>query len=177
MVGAETVVRDDPELTVRLIGADIRHPLRIVVDSTLRVPLTKRVLAERQEAETLVATTDKAPLEHREAVEKLGCELIVLPERNGRVDLAALMETLADKEIVSLLLEGGGEINAAMLEADLVDKVLIVLTPKLIGGREAPTVIDGLGAGPLADAWGLTDMHVEEVEGDLHIHADVERRR
>lgn len=177
MVGAETVVRDDPELTVRLIEADVRHPLRVVVDTTMRLPLTSRVLAGRPEVQTLVATTAKAPVERREAVEGLGCEVLVLPERDGRVDLSALMEALANREIVSLLLEGGGEINAAMLEAGLVDKVLVVVTPRLIGGREAPTVLDGLGAGSLADAWGLTDLRVEEVEGDLHIHADVERRR
>ena len=177
MVGAETVVRDDPELTVRLIEGDVRHPLRVVVDSALRTPLTRRVLAERPEAQTLVVTTNKAPLELREAVEGLGSEVLVLPERNGRVDLAALMEKLAEREIVSLLLEGGGELNAAMLEAGLVDKVLVVVTPRLIGGREAPTVLDGLGAGSLEEAWGLTDLHVEEVEGDLHIQASVERRR
>lgn len=177
MVGAETVVSDDPELTVRLVEGDVRHPLRVVVDSALRIPPTSRVLTERPEAQTLVATTAKAPLERLEAVKGLGCEVLVLPERNGRVDLAALMEKLAEREVVSLLLEGGGELNAAMLEAGLVDKVLVVLTPKLIGGREAPTVLDGLGAGSLADAWGLTDLRVEEVEGDLHIQASVERRR
>lgn len=177
MVGAETVVRDDPELTVRLIEGDVRHPLRVVVDSALRTPPTSRVLAARPEAQTLVATTNKAPLERREAVEGLGSEVLVLPERNGRVDLAALMEKLAEREVVSLLLEGGGELNAAMLEAGLVDKVLVVVTPRLIGGREAPTVLDGLGAGSLEEAWGLTDLHVEEVEGDLHIQASVERRR
>lgn len=177
MVGAETVVRDDPELTVRLIEGDVRHPLRVVVDSALRIPPTSRVLAERPEAQTLVATTNKAPLERREVVEGLGSEVLVLPERNGRVDLAALMEKLAEREVVSLLLEGGGELNAAMLEAGLVDKVLVVVTPRLIGGREAPTVLDGLGAGSLEEAWGLTDLHVEEVGGDLHIQASVERRR
>lgn len=177
MVGAETVVRDDPELTVRLVEGHLRHPLRVVVDSTLRIPLTSRVLAGRPEAQTLVGTTAKAPLERQEAIGRLGCEVLVLPERNGRVDLAAMMETLARREVVSLLLEGGGELNAAMLEAGLVDKVLVVLTPTLIGGREAPTILDGLGAGSLSEAWGLVDLHVEEVEGDLHIEAAVELRR
>ncbi|MFQ5893234.1 MAG: bifunctional diaminohydroxyphosphoribosylaminopyrimidine deaminase/5-amino-6-(5-phosphoribosylamino)uracil reductase RibD [Nitrospinota bacterium] len=177
MVGAGTVVRDDPALTVRLVDGEVRQPARIVVDSTLRIPLTSRLLSERPEVATLVATTGKAPPERREAIEAVGREVLVLPERAGRVDLTALMATLAGRAVVSLLLEGGGQLNAAMLEAGLVDKVLVVVAPMLIGGREARTVLDGLGADSIEEAWQLTDLHVEDVEGDLHIEASVVRRR
>lgn len=177
MVGAETVVRDDPELTVRLLEGDVRNPLRVVVDSALRIPPTSRLLTERPEVKTLVATTAKAPMERREAVEALGREVLVLPERDGRVDMPALMEKLAEREVLNLLLEGGGQLNASMLEAGLVDRLHVVIAPMLIGGREAPTLLDGLGAGSIKEAWRLKDLRIEEVEGDLHVEASVVKRR
>ena len=177
MVGAETVVRDDPELTVRLLEGEVRNPLRVVVDSALRIPPTSRLLTERPEVKTLVATTAKAPMERREAVEALGREVLVLPERDGRVDMPALMGKLAEREVISLLLEGGGQLNASMLEAGLVDRLYVVIAPMLIGGREAPTLLDGLGAGSIKEAWRLKDLRIEEVEGDLHVEASVVKRR
>jgi diaminohydroxyphosphoribosylaminopyrimidine deaminase/5-amino-6-(5-phosphoribosylamino)uracil reductase len=161
MVGAETVVRDDPELTVRLLEGEVRNPLRVVVDSALRIPPTSRLLTERPEVKTLVATTAKAPMERREAVEALGREV----------------EKLAEREVISLLLEGGGQLNASMLEAGLVDRLHVVIAPMLIGGREAPTLLDGLGAGSIKEAWRLKDLRIEEVEGDLHVEASVVKRR
>jgi len=177
MVGAETVVRDDPELTVRLLEGDVRNPLRVVVDSALRIPPTSRLLTERPEVKTLVATTAKAPMERREVVEALGREVLVLPERDGRVDMPALMEKLAERDVLNLLLEGGGQLNASMLEAGLVDRLHVVIAPMLIGGREAPTLLDGLGAGSIKEAWRLKDLRIEEVEGDLHVEASVVKRR
>ena len=104
-------------------------------------------------------------------------EVLILPVRDGRVDLTALMENLAEREVISLLLEGGGQLNASMLEAGLVDRLHVVIAPMLIGGREASTLLDGLGAGSIKEAWRLKDLRIEEVEGDLHVEASVVKRR
>jgi diaminohydroxyphosphoribosylaminopyrimidine deaminase/5-amino-6-(5-phosphoribosylamino)uracil reductase len=176
MVGAGTAVRDNPELTVRLVSGEARDPLRVVVDGTLRLPVASRLLVERPEIRTLIATTEKAPLERRETIEEMGREVLVLPEREGRVDLHALMKALAEMDVVSLLLEGGGELNASMVEEGLVDRVLIILAPVFIGGREAHTILDGLGVSSIQEAWRLEDVQVQKVGGDLHVEGLLERR-
>ncbi len=176
MVGAETVIRDDPELTIRLVEGEVRHPLRIVVDSTLRLPLSSRLLAEGPEVPTVVATTAKAPLERREAIEAMGRQVLVLPDREGRLDLSALMRHLAELQVVSLMLEGGAELNASMVEAGLVDEVLIILTPRLLGGSAAPTVMGGLGAATVEEGWSLKDLSVQQVGSDFHLSGVMERR-
>lgn len=176
IVGVETVVRDDPELTVRMVEGEVLDPVRVVVDSTLRISTDSRILRERPEVRTIVATTAKAPTERRRAIEGLGREVLLLPEKQGRVDLTALMRKLAEMDFTSLLLEGGGELNASMMEAGLVDKVLIVFAPLMVGGREAPTVMDGLGASALADAWRLKGVRTEQVGDDVHVEGYVERR-
>lgn len=175
MVGAETACRDDPELTVREVEGEVRQPLRVVVDSTLRLPASARLLAGPPEARTIVATTEKAPLERRKAVEELGRQVLVLPERQGRVDLRSLMGRLAEMEVVSLLLEGGGELNASMVEEGLVDKVLVILAPMLVGGREAPSSLDGLGVGSLKEVYRLKEVRLEKVGEDVHVEGYLKR--
>jgi diaminohydroxyphosphoribosylaminopyrimidine deaminase/5-amino-6-(5-phosphoribosylamino)uracil reductase len=91
--------------------------------------------------------------------------------------MPVLMEKLAEREVISLLLESGGQLNASMLEAGLVDRLHVVIAPMLIGGREASTLLDGLGAGSIKEAWSLKDLRIEEVEGDLHVEASVVKRR
>jgi diaminohydroxyphosphoribosylaminopyrimidine deaminase/5-amino-6-(5-phosphoribosylamino)uracil reductase len=175
MVGLGTVLRDDPELTARLTGGEVRQPLRVVVDTALRLPLEARVLREGPEVPTLVATTAKAPSEKVRAVEEMGREVLVLPERNGRVDLEALMRELGRRQILSLLLEGGAELNGAMLEAGLVDKVLLVFAPILLGNRAAKPLLEGLEVPSLREAWRLEDIRVEQVEGDIHVEGRLAR--
>jgi diaminohydroxyphosphoribosylaminopyrimidine deaminase/5-amino-6-(5-phosphoribosylamino)uracil reductase len=175
MVGAATAVADDPELTVRMVEGDVRQPVRVVVDSTLRLPATARLLAEGSELKTVVATTAKAPQERRRAVEAMGRDVLVLPERQGRVDLSSLMARLAEMDVVSLLLEGGGELNASMVEEGLVDKVLVIIAPMLLGGGEAPTVLDGLGVGSIEEAWRLNELSFQKVGEDLHVEGYLER--
>lgn len=176
MVGAGTAVRDNPELTVRLVEGEGQNPMRVVVDSSLRLPLDARLLVERPEIRTIVATTEKAPLERRRAVEEMGREVLLLPEREGRVDLQSLMKKLAEMDVVSLLLEGGGELNASMVEDGLVDRVLIILAPIFVGGREAHTVLDGLGVSSIQEAWGLEEVQVHKLGSDLHVEGRLKRK-
>jgi diaminohydroxyphosphoribosylaminopyrimidine deaminase/5-amino-6-(5-phosphoribosylamino)uracil reductase len=137
LVGAGTIVKDNPELTTRLVKG--RNPLRVVLDSNLRIPADVKVFKNLAKAPTVLATTAwdaKEKLDERRA---LGLEvLIVPPDSNGRVDLEALLKTLGERDISSLLVEGGAETITSFLRLGLEDRVIAIIAPKIIGkGTEA----------------------------------------
>jgi riboflavin-specific deaminase-like protein len=137
MVGARTVSADNPQLTVRHIKG--KNPLRIIVDSNLRIPIKSSVLTDNNPHLTIIATTSKASARKITAIKKLGVEvLIVKKERNGRVSLSSLLKELGKREIMSVLVEGGSVIITSLLKANLVDKMIIPIAPKILGkGLEA----------------------------------------
>jgi diaminohydroxyphosphoribosylaminopyrimidine deaminase/5-amino-6-(5-phosphoribosylamino)uracil reductase len=165
LVGITTVLRDDPALTVRLDGAP-RQPLRVVVDSSLRTPTSARLFAPGG-GTVLIATTSAASRANATALEAAGAEVLVLPARNGRVDLGALLGILGERKIISVLAEGGAEVLGSLRDSGSIDSVVAVLAPRLIGGGGAPAAIGGEGAASLADAVDLVDFEVEQVGGDL----------
>lgn len=133
MVGVDTVITDNPQLTARM-EVPSRQPVRIVVDSRLRIPETAAMLHDGK-GPVLIMTTEQAPRERRLRLESLGAE--VVPCGNGpRVDLHLALEELGKRQIASVLLEGGGTLNGAMLENGLVDKIVLFFAPKIIGGAE-----------------------------------------
>lgn len=136
MVGVGTVLSDNPRLTVRHVSG--AAPRRIVVDSTLRLPLDSHVLGDQQ-AETIVATTARAPRDRVQAVQGAGAEVLTVKKNAaGRVDLEDLLDHLMRLGISSLLLEGGRELITAVLQDHLVDRLMVCIAPKLIGsGIEA----------------------------------------
>lgn len=166
LVGINTIVADDPELTARLDGQDPRQPLRIVLDSNLRIRQSARVVG----ANTLIATTKPG---------RVGlAESLKLPATSaGRVSLPDLLDELGRRNILSLLVEGGGEVHAAFFSESLVDKVYAYIAPKLIGGREAPGPLGGEGIAHLSEAMGLTDMDVTRLGDDVLISGYVQRDR
>ncbi|MBP2143560.1 2,5-diamino-6-(ribosylamino)-4(3H)-pyrimidinone 5'-phosphate reductase [Methanococcus voltae] len=152
MVGIGTVLKDDPKLTIHKIPLENnKNPVRIVVDSKLRIPLTSRVLNE--DAKTVIATTTFDNLEESEKnnrIEKIkelesieNVEIIYAGE--DKVDLELLMSKLSKMDIKSILLEGGGTLNWGMFEKNLVDEVRVYVAPKIFGGSNAPTYVDGEG--------------------------------
>lgn len=175
MVGVNTVLRDDPALTTRLPdgGTD---PVRIIVDSTLRIPLDAKVLSLDSPKKTLVATTKGADKENLALLEAMpGVEIIVAPEKESRVDLQWLMGWLGECGIDSVLVEGGSELNFSMLKEGLVDKVVAFIAPKLFGGREAKTPVGGEGFGKVADAVLLQDLRVKTFGEDLMVEGYVRK--
>ncbi len=176
MVGINTVLRDDPSLTTRLPGGAGKDPLRIVVDSCLRIPLDAKLLTSSSTACAIIATTANAPREKRAQLETRGAKVLVVEGAGPRVPLGPLMDLLGSLQITSLLLEGGGELHDAALRAGIVDKVLFFLAPKLIGGRVAPTAIGGEGCARLAEAVTLERVRVQMLDGDLCVEGYVQRR-
>lgn len=166
MVGAETVIKDDPRLTARIKGGI--DPVRVIVDSRLRLPLSARIFDRDSDAGVVIATTKGADVEKKRKLEALeGVTVITLDGPRGRVDLPRLMKNLGKRGVTSLLLEGGGEVNAAMLDAGLVDKVMLFVSPVIIGGKNSPDVVGGGGASSLAQAVGLERVKYRRIGGDL----------
>jgi diaminohydroxyphosphoribosylaminopyrimidine deaminase/5-amino-6-(5-phosphoribosylamino)uracil reductase len=168
LVGIGTVLRDDPALTVRDLPAGRmpeRRPARIVLDSTLRIPLTARVLAP-DGAPVIIGTTSRASREARERLAARGADIVVADGPDGRVDLAALFTELGRRGQMSVLVEGGGIVHGACLEAGLADKVLAFVAPLLVGGP-APAPVAGGGVDRIAEAWRLTDVTTLALGGDL----------
>jgi len=137
MVGAGTVVADNPQLTVRHVRG--KNPFRIIVDSKLRVPIKSSVLTDANACLTIIATTSDAPAAKIAAVKKQGAEIwVVKKERDGRVSLRDLLRKLGKREIMSVLVEGGSEIITSLLKSGLVDKMIIPIAPMIVGkGLEA----------------------------------------
>ncbi len=137
MVGAGTVTADNPQLTVRHVKG--KNPLRIIVDSNLRIPIKSSVLTDDNPHLTIIATTSKAPARKITAIKKLGVEvLIVKKERNGKVSFSSLLKELGKRGIMSVLVEGGSGMNTSLLKVNLVDKMIIPIAPKILGkGLEA----------------------------------------
>lgn len=174
VVGIGTILADDPQLTVRLEPPWPREPYRVVVDSHGRTPLAARVLESGRPERTLIAVTEAASSDRLRALEARGARVLRLPSRDGRVSLPALATELARREITALLLEGGSEVNAAFLEAGLVDRVVAFVAPLLLGGRQAPSALGGAGR-TLKEAFRLTSMTARPVGEDLFIEGDVAR--
>ena len=131
-------------LTTRLAAA-AEDAARVVVDSRGRLPLEARVINRSSPAPTILATTEQASPDKCALLKERGVEVLLLPEEKGRVDLKALLQALGKREMTSVLVEGGGTLNYAFLERDLVDKLFLFVAPIICGGREAPTPFSGEG--------------------------------
>ena len=173
MVGAGTVIADDPRLTCRVVGG--RDPLRVIVDGRLRLPLTARVLTKTAARGTVVATVnpDRRKLA---ALRARGAEVLTLPGRNGRLSLRRLLGLLAARGVNTVLLEGGAGLAAAALRARVVDRIALFLAPKLLGGDAVP-MIGPLGLRTMAGAPTLRIVGVEPIGKDWLVRAEPEGRR
>ncbi|MDE0468172.1 MAG: bifunctional diaminohydroxyphosphoribosylaminopyrimidine deaminase/5-amino-6-(5-phosphoribosylamino)uracil reductase RibD [Candidatus Poribacteria bacterium] len=170
LVGRGTVERDNPSLTTRLHDRKGQDATRIVLDSHGRICRDARIFNAESEAGVIIAVTAEAPRENVNALEKAGAEVITVPAAHSKVCFKRLMEILGKREITSVLIEGGGEINASAIAAGVVDKVMCFVAPKLIGGQNAPGPIGGVGIRSLADAVNLQRINVTPIpEHDLLI--------
>lgn len=176
MAGIGTVMADDPRLTTRMEGEDKRDPVRIIVDSYGRIPLESRLVRSASpKTKTLLAVTEMAPPEKVEALSQLGVEVYQGNSVDNRVDLKGLMKYLGEREICSVLLEGGSTLNYSLLKEGLIDKVLFFIAPKVIGGSSAPTPVGGEGIEFLDDAWEVQDLKAKNMGEDLLLTGYLEK--
>ncbi|MEW6614925.1 MAG: bifunctional diaminohydroxyphosphoribosylaminopyrimidine deaminase/5-amino-6-(5-phosphoribosylamino)uracil reductase RibD [Thermodesulfobacteriota bacterium] len=175
LVGIGTIMADDPKLTTRLNGRKGKDPVRIVVDSKLRIKLRAKVLKPESEAGTIIATTELAPREKIKKLEELGVRVLVVGSKDNRVDLRELMYELGKLEITSLIIEGGAEVNASSLGSGIVDKVLFFYAPKIIGGADALGMVGGEGVEKLNDAINLKNVRVRRLGDDILVEGYVNK--
>jgi diaminohydroxyphosphoribosylaminopyrimidine deaminase / 5-amino-6-(5-phosphoribosylamino)uracil reductase len=167
MVGTGTVIADDPLLTCRLPGLSHRSPVRVVVDRHLRIPPTARLIGEARDVPTWVLTTSSADPARRRAMLDSGATVIDIdPDPAGAIGLAGALAALGERGITRLLVEGGGQLAAALARARLVDRLAWVHAPLLIGGDGVPAVA-GFGLEVLADAPRFERLSTEAVGDDV----------
>ena len=175
MVGIGTVLRDDPLLTVRLVNG--RDPLRVILDSSLRLPAGARVLAGGAARNTLVITTDAANRDRTAEIESLGAEVLKLESAASRagVDVRKALENLGGRGISSVLVEGGAATVTSLLAARLVDRLVIAIAPKIIGrGIDA---IGDLGIEHLKDALSFSSFKTRKLGPDTIVDARLDWER
>ncbi len=168
MVGAGTVLADDPLLTARLPDGGGRDPVRIVLDSTARTPLEARVLGRHSAARTIIVATTAAPAERLAALRQAGAQTLAAGD-GPRVDLKELMKELGRQGITSVLIEGGAEVHGSALAAGIVDKVVWFVAPRIIGGRTAPGPVGGAGVDEPDQAVLLEQVTVNRFGADICI--------
>lgn len=165
LVGVGTVRADDPRLTTRLEGHD--DPVRVVADSRLRTPFGSNVVSTAPSPPTWLLTTSQAPRAARDRFERAGAEVLTVRKtRSGRVDLVRAMQILRARGVRRLLVEGGGEVAGALVDAKLVDHLAVFVAPLLIGGKDARSAVAGRGPGRLIEALRLKGFETVRRVGD-----------
>ena len=188
VVGIGTVLADDPMLNVRLEG-NPHQPIRIVVDSNLRIPIDSQLVKTAMEYRTIIATTksladfaddtDFSGLPQGFSsltltdIADSGVEILECQSNNDHVDINDLMNKLGAMGIDSILLGGGGTLNAAFLEAGCVDEVWAFIAPKIIGGEGAKTPVSGKGIDKMSDAIQLQNIDIQNINGDILIKGKI----
>lgn len=172
-VGVQTVVLDNPRLTIRLEGQEERSPIRLVLDSKGRIPLNSTLLNDAFVSKTWILTTSMMSKDMEEALGLKGARVVRLKDTNGHVDWLDSMRYLESQGIKSIFIEGGGEIIASALKAQIVDVVSVAIAPLLIGGQKAKGFMAGEGIDALADAIHLCNPRAQWMDEDIILEYDV----
>jgi diaminohydroxyphosphoribosylaminopyrimidine deaminase/5-amino-6-(5-phosphoribosylamino)uracil reductase len=172
LVGAGTVLQDDPRLTTRLAGGG-RDAVRVIVDSNLKTSDNARILHLDSNAPTLLAVSTEVAEEKIRSFEKPGVRILRIPAVSGRIDLAVLMRELGKMDIHSILLEGGSRLNTEMWKRNLIDRLMVCIAPRVLGGGDGLSLFFGEGAHRMADAIQLEDVRYSQWGPDIIIEGEV----
>ncbi len=173
LVGVDTVVADDPQLTTRLPEQSVKHPLRIVLDSTLRIPQDAHILDPALPGKTVIATTRQADPSRKARLVEQGAEvLMVAGDAAGRVDLNSLLTALGKREITSLMVEGGAQVLGSFVAAGCVQEAWTFIAPKLVGGSKAKSPVGGMGIAQLQSALQFEIKETKQFGADLWVRSE-----
>lgn len=172
MVGIGTVLADDPMLNCRIEGG--RDPVRIICDTHLKMPVTSKIVKTAKDIPTIIAccTADE---ELQRPYREAGCKILLTEKKMNHIDLDQLMEQLGKEKIDSILLEGGGTLNWAALNAGIVQKIQAYIAPKIFGGTTAKTPVEGIGVEVPDQAFLIKNRTIRLLGEDLLVEGDVER--
>lgn len=166
MAGSDTVIHDDPTLTVRH-GSNRRNPMRVIIDGTLRIPMDSKIVATAGKVRTIVVTTAKAPMRKIDDLTHKGIDVITATERGSHVVLPWLMEELGRRGVMSVFVEGGGRLAGALLDERLIDRVMFFIAPKIIGGPNC--VLPSHGVTKMTEAMPVFNPEIVSVGPDIMI--------
>jgi diaminohydroxyphosphoribosylaminopyrimidine deaminase/5-amino-6-(5-phosphoribosylamino)uracil reductase len=170
MVGVNTLLHDDPQLTSRIEGMDGKvgiQPLRVIVDACGRTPSNARVFTEP--GSTIVAVGERVGLDNKRALAEAGAEVLELPSKQEKVELEALLKSLGEREVTSVMVEGGATLLGSLFDAKLVDKVIVYVAPIVVGGENALSAVAGSGVDKITEAVNLKDIEVKTLANDVMI--------
>jgi len=171
MAGINTVLTDNPHLTIRFGGGKggttHKQPLRVIVDGNGRIPLNAQVFNEY--GKTLVALGKHATEAEKAGFARAGADIVELPQSSGIVDLDKLFRHLGQRQITSVLVEGGGKLFGSLFDCGLVDKVIVFIAPIIVGGQEAVNAVGGIGADKIADSLRLERIKVTSLGEDIMV--------
>ncbi len=169
MVGVGTIIRDDPMLTTRLTNKRGRDPIRIIVDTHLRIPHNARVINHDSPSMTLIAVGDNVSKRLINEIERDKVSTVICPTRHGRIDIAALMEILGSMPVTSLLVEGGSTIMGTMIRERMIDKFYIFKAPKIMGGSDGVPMASGKGPEQMDESLVIKNIKVRRFGDDILI--------
>jgi len=173
LVGIGTVHNDDPQLTTRLAGGGGQNPIRLILDTNLRISEKARVVRTAREAQTWILSAKTAHTDEtrakRKRLENMGVRLVTAPIRQKHIDLAQLMITLGREQITSLLIEGGGEMIASAVASEIGDKIMFFYAPKILGGNDGTPICKGQGKDRMQAAWPVSNIRIHRFEDDIMI--------
>jgi len=167
MIGINTLINDDPHLTIRHPNWERKHLTRVILDSHLRFPLRAKILDTLPQGKILVFTLPRFSSRKAEALRKRGAEVIPVPQYKSRVDIKKVLKRLAAQQLASVLVEGGASLLTSMIEENLVDKIFVTISPKMIGGKEAPSFLQGKGINLIKDSLRLKRTRVFQIDEDI----------
>ena len=170
MAGINTVLRDDPRFTARIVSKPLT---RIILDSSLRTPPGARIFLDCKTSPLIIAAGRSAPNRKRRALEKKGAEVVIVKSKNGRIDIKGLLKILAKRSIAHILVEGGGEVAGSVLEESLADRVLFFIAPRIIGGRRAVPSVGGTGAAAMSEAIDVRAIKLRRFKRDILIEGEI----
>ncbi len=173
LVGIGTVAADDPMLTARLSDRKSKDPMRIILDTHLRIAPTARVLNQVSDADTLLVTGKNVPAEARARVLEKGAKVIEVETRAGRIDLNALMRRLGEMRVTSILVEGGSRVLGSAFRERIVDKVCFFFAPKILGGDDGMPVCQGVGPEAMQGCTHLNRIRIQRFDDDVMIEGYV----
>ena len=183
LVGIGTVLADDPSLTTRLSEKNLnayqgKSPVRVIVDSKAKTPLTATVLNDNCAKTIIAVSSSEAEPEKINALKEKGAEVLIInnDEQNGGILLPELLKKLGELKYTSIFVEGGATINASFLKCDLVDRVYWFIAPKIIGGENAKGPIGGTGVDTVDQAVKLKDIEITQIDEDILVSANIVKR-
>jgi len=167
LVGINTILRDDPELTLRLEEASGKKWHRVVLDTFLRFPAEARLLKNSKEGRVIIFSGNEVHEKRADRLRKKGADIIRVPAAGGKVDLKAVLKELGRREIASVLVEGGAGVLTSFIQQKLADKVYFFLAPRLIGGEESLTPFEGPGLETVANSLELKNLRHFTIRKDI----------